>query len=394
MKIAIVNTDYAEFLEGLHRDHPSLAQDNYVQQMQVRYASLFGVADFYSRNLRALGHDAFDLYVNNLPLQRAWMRESGRAGGSTSNHKGPGIAGRYILENAESLFARVGRWLRSLPGRLSGDTRESMEILVEQIKHHRPDVLLNQAMDGIESRWLYKVKPWVRLLVGQHAATPLPYDGDYGCYDLIISSFQPTVDFFLRKGVSAVLHRLGFDPSAFALEADPVPTYPVTFVGSLSSIHRSRITWLEGLCEAVPELRMWGPGAHLLSPHSPLRGRHMGVVWGRQMYEVLRRSKITLNHHGDVAPYANNCRLFEATGMGTLLVTDWKANLSELFEVGKEVVAYRSTEECADMIRHYLKDEEGRMGISRAGQARTLRDHTYRRRMQEFVDITDKRLAA
>lgn len=120
----------------------------------------------------------------------------------------------------------------------------------------------------------------------------------------------------------------------------------------------------------------------------------MGVVWGREMYEVLRRSKITLNHHGDVAPYANNCRLFEATGMGALLVTDWKANLSELFEVGKEVVAYRSTEECADMIRHYLKDEEGRMAISRAGQARTLRDHTYRRRMQEFVDITDKRLAA
>jgi spore maturation protein CgeB len=41
--------------------------------------------------------------------------------------------------------------------------------------------------------------------------------------------------------------------------------------------------------------------------------------------------------------------------MGSLLVTDWKKNLHEMFEPGKEVVAYRSAEECAEMVQYYLE---------------------------------------
>jgi len=70
------------------------------------------------------------------------------------------------------------------------------------------------------------------------------------------------------------------------------------------------------------------------------------------MYQVLRDSLLTLNHHGDVGPYANNLRLFEATGVGTLLITDWKENLAEMFEPGKEVIVYRTPEECAELIKY------------------------------------------
>jgi spore maturation protein CgeB len=45
------------------------------------------------------------------------------------------------------------------------------------------------------------------------------------------------------------------------------------------------------------------------------------------------------------------------------------------------------------MVRHYLTHEEARQSMARAGQARTLRDHTYRVRMQELVDIVNKRMA-
>ena len=86
------------------------------------------------------------------------------------------------------------------------------------------------------------------------------------------------------------------------------------------------------------------------------------------------------------------CALFEATGVGTLLITDWKANLHEMFEPGKEVVSYRSAEECAEVIQYYLEHDEEREAISRAGQQRTLRDHTYYRRMQELVHVVQKYL--
>jgi spore maturation protein CgeB len=105
------------------------------------------------------------------------------------------------------------------------------------------------------------------------------------------------------------------------------------------------------------------------------------------MYRVLQSSKITFNHHGDVAPFANNMRLFEATGVGTCLLTDWKENLKEMFEPGKEVLTYRGPDECAELIQYYLDHEEERQAIGLAGQTRTLREHTYDLRMQEFVSM-------
>jgi hypothetical protein len=389
MKFLIANTDYVEFLDGLYARHPGLSEQSYEQQLEVRYASRFGVADFYSRNLRALGHEAHDVYVNNLSLQGAWVKASGPVE----------LLKRSALDRCrDRLWQATDRpILRRMRPILSPWFREDDEgcrIMAAQVKQHRPDVFLNQAMDGINSRWMHRIKPWVRLVIGQHAATALPEDGDYSGYDLVVSSFPPTVEFFQRKGIPAVLHRLGFDPEVLPQQAPPDRTYPVTFIGSLSAVHRSRIEWLEQLCLLVPELKIWGPGVDLLERTSPLRRRHMGIVWGGEMYDVLLRSRITLNHHGDVAPYANNCRLFEATGAGAMLVTDWKANLQDLFTLGREVEAYRTAEDCAQLIRHYLDHDDERRTVARAGQTRTLRDHTYRIRMQELVDITHKRMAA
>ena len=41
-------------------------------------------------------------------------------------------------------------------------------------------------------------------------------------------------------------------------------------------------------------------------------------------------------------------RLYEATGVGTLLVTDYKDNLHEMFIPGKEVVVYRDADEAVE----------------------------------------------
>lgn len=388
MKFLIANTDYAAFLTELYARHPGLSERSYGEQLRFRYATRFGVADFYSRNLRALGHEAQDVYVNNLPMQRAWAKEYGPGMSSET------VFGGWLDRLWQATDRPIMRRIRPLIRPWSRRDDEAYRTLTAQVEHHRPDVFLNQAMDGIESRWVHKMRPCVRLIVGQHAATSLPDDGDYRGYDLVISSFPPTVEFFQRKGIPAVLHRLGFDPEVLPPQGNSPRTYPVTFVGSLFTIHKSRIEWLEQLCALVPELQIWGPGVELLDASSPLRRRHMGVVWGSEMYEVLLRSQITLNHHGDVAPYANNCRLFEATGAGAMLLTDWKANLQDLFDVGREVAAYRTAEECAEMIRHYLTHEEARHSMARAGQARTLRDHTYRIRMQELIDIVHKRMVA
>jgi spore maturation protein CgeB len=57
-----------------------------------------------------------------------------------------------------------------------------------------------------------------------------------------------------------------------------------------------------------------------------------------------------------------------------------------LFEIGREVVTFSTPEECVDHARYYLDHRDERVDIARAGQARTLRDHTYAQRMECLVE--------
>jgi hypothetical protein len=257
-------------------------------------------------------------------------------------------------------------------------------ILGPQIAHYRPDVLLNQDL-SLSAEFLREQKRHIRLLVGQHAS-PLP-DQDFGVYDLMLSSLPNLVEHFTRSGLRAELHRFAFEPAVLPHLAGVARTVPVSFAGSVFSSHASRREWLAAVCREVP-VEVWGQGAAEAIPLTASGGSRQGAVWGLEMYRTLAASRITLNHHIDVAgPYANNMRLYEATGAGALLVTDWKANLDTLFEPGKEVAAYRSTGECVALLRHYLSHESERDAIAAAGQARTLREHTYLRRMEELLAI-------
>jgi spore maturation protein CgeB len=251
--------------------------------------------------------------------------------------------------------------------------------------------VLNQAMDNIGSDFFPALKPYVKMLVGQHAATRLLVNQNWSVYDLIISSFPPILDWFRLRGVPAELNRLGFEPRVLSYLRNGERTIPISFVGSFHTAHTTRVEWLECLSSISP-LKVWSPQASHLPDSSPILRLCVGSAWGTEMYQVFRDSLLTLNHHGDIPPYANNCRLFEATGVGTLLVTDWKKNLHEMFEPGKEVVSYHTPEECIEKIQYYLEHEDEREEIARAGQQRTLRDHTYYQRMQELVDIVQKYL--
>jgi spore maturation protein CgeB len=106
------------------------------------------------------------------------------------------------------------------------------------------------------------------------------------------------------------------------------------------------------------------------------------------MYQVLRRSRITLNSHIDFAGNeAGNMRLFEATGVGAFLLTDFKDSLHTLFAPGPEVAVWRSIDQCLEAIGRHLADRDSRNSIARAGQARTMAQHTYRHRASEILTL-------
>ena len=386
MKILILNADYPGFLRSLYSSTPDLAQASYRRQMEARNASLFGVADFYSVNLRAHGHEAAEIHVNNGWLQSAWARENGmRAASSIPEAKSerPRWASR-VIDAARPL-------LRPLYKRFHGGglTAAEREILYAQIEAFQPDVVLNHDMDYIGNDFLASVRTGKRLIVGQLAA-PLPAERNFNAYDLVISSLPNLVTWFRAAGVRSELNRLAFEPRVLqALGPAPARDIPVSFVGSLSPEHRSRIVLLEHVARHA-SLKVWGNGIARLPASSPLHACYQGEAWGRGMYDVLRRSKITLNKHIDLAEgYANNMRLYEATGAGPLLLTDRKKNLDEIFVAGEQVAAYDTPEECVTQIAHYLAHETERAAVAEAGQRHAVEVQNYYRRMGEFLGLID-----
>lgn len=116
-------------------------------------------------------------------------------------------------------------------------------------------------------------------------------------------------------------------------------------------------------------------------PTRPLRAlfpsRCHAPVFGLELYRLLGKSRITFNRHTDVvAGDAGNIRLFEATGMGTCLVTERCKNIGDLFVDGSEIVTYTHAEEAVEKIRHLIDHPAESDRVARAGQARTLRDHS------------------
>jgi hypothetical protein len=106
-----------------------------------------------------------------------------------------------------------------------------------------------------------------------------------------------------------------------------------------------------------------------------------GPLFGLPMYRFMANSGVILNMHIDAAKgQASNMRLFEATGVGACLLTDWQSDLSNYFEPDVEVATYRNSRELVERARHLLNSPLEREEIARAGQRRTLRDHTFRRR--------------
>lgn len=370
MRYLLIDTNYPGFLEGVYANRPGLRSAPYSEQLAAIHAGLFGEAPFEVAALRQLGHEAEVVVANALPAQSAWAREHGVAL-PPSSRLNPAVR-RHVVP-----------WIRR------EQSVEWMWIAVlAQVRAYRPDVVQIQMPDFMPPEIVRAVRDEVRLVIGQLAA-PLPSWPLQG-FDLMISSLPNLVEAFRGQGLAAEWIPLAFEPSLLQRIPAADRDVPVSFVGSVSPHHASRLTFLREVATRL-HLQIWtadrtGPEA------AGIPATFHPAVWGRQMYEVLGRSLITINNHIDVAGnFANNLRLYEATGMGALLVTDAKQNLSQLFEVGREVVAYRDARECAELIAYYLDRPSEAADIVRAGQRRTLRDHTWLDRMARLAEFAEAR---
>lgn len=369
-KIVFIQTNYPDFLVEFYKANPNWPKWNYPKTKKKLLDELFGSADFYGKSLYRLGWAYDELIINDFNQQSKWAKANG------VNVKSEPFWTKYIPGSLRNLLGLNG-WAK--------------KIAFAQIQKIKPDVLYIHDLNIFNSTDLIRFKRSGIRIIGQ-IAYPLPIDmRPLKEYDLIISSFHHYVELFRSMGIKSEYLRWCFEKSI--LNRIKVPgrkKYDVSFVGGFSPHHKEGNRMFEKLAREI-KVDFWGYGVNYLMPNSPIKKRFHGLAFGKKMYEVFADSKIVINRHIGVAKKsANNMRMFEATGMGALLLTDHKSNMNEFFDTNREVVTYKSSKDLISKVKKYLKDDKARKIIAKRGQARTIRDHTYEVRMKELDSILKK----
>ena len=426
---------------ALYKNHPGLDLQPYTQQQKALFQMGAVYSESFSRGMRALGHDAYEIVYDLEIMQKTWAKENG-------------------------IKYDPARW--------------QYDIILAQIEQIRPDVVYFQDIHSLPYAIRKNLKrefPFIKLIV-VHKGYPGALN-ELNEVDVLLAGIPDMVKQYKEAGLNPYLLYHSFDDAILekiAANGDDKSDrkYDFTFVGSsglgyglghqarywtlVELIQRSNLecwvdervkkasrfkiplspqeakhkirqfmkeflwhTDLEAISKVLPSALIPQKGRRFILevieqkrealersqregtkdkarlPIKPLREmfphRCRAPLFGLDMYKLLRQSKVTFNRHTDAAgDSVGNMRMFQATGVGTCLLTDSGTNMSDLFEEEKEVVTYSSIDECIEKVNYLLEHEDVRRQIAAAGQRRTLKDHTTLNRCQQVDEILQKML--
>lgn len=141
------------------------------------------------------------------------------------------------------------------------------------------------------------------------------------------------------------------------------------------------------------------PSRHLAEARFAVRGNNLGEIGKSEslpylsfskLREYVCRSKlnlcITRGAHASVAG-SSSSRPFELAAMSACVVANPYLGLETWFEPEKEIIMVHSAEEATDRYRFLLRHDSAREAIGRAARERVLKQHTFRHRARELLDI-------
>ncbi len=112
-------------------------------------------------------------------------------------------------------------------------------------------------------------------------------------------------------------------------------------------------------------------------------------VIGEDMVDCINSYKIHFNRNisNDI-----NYRTFETLGCGTFLLTNYTPNLEKLFVIGEELITYQNKDDLDVKVNFYLNTPHEVYRIAQNGLKRVLKDHTYKERCKQLLEIINKHL--
>lgn len=403
MRLIRITTNHPTYLKQFYAQRPELKEETYSVQYQALMADCFCWADFLPYALSKLGYEVWGPVGNAEPMQKAWAQENG----------------------------------------VSYDRKSwKTDIITAQIKNFRPDIVLvydHHSHSADFLKYLRSECSFIQLMI-VWCGSPYSDISVFKPHDLVLSNITSIVDYLRDNGHRCEYMCHAFDPRVLdKINCNSEEKIAFSFAGSIykgSGLHNQRQDLLNNLVRET-NLHIWSdispisqqeliilplkqgvydlmqfakstPGLKSLIPTIPkiknyanrkrrpgsqyvdaaIAERSQPALFGISMYQKFYESQITLNTHIDISSeFASNMRLYEATGVGTCLLTDWKKNLHELFEPDVEVVTYKSAEEAVEKVHYLLAHDDERRKIAAAGQRRTLHSHNFDIRAQQLHEL-------
>lgn len=403
-KFVKITTLYREYLNNYYEKNRDIISKSYNEQFAHLMSDFFGWSNYFQVNFGKIGVDAYEIISNALPLQKSWAKEH-----------------NLKLNNND--------------------------LVLEQLKYLKPEIVFIQDTNTHNGKWVEFIKdevPSIKKIIGWCCS---PYKKEnidlYKPFDFILTCSPKFNIEFQNYGLKSYQMYHAFEPMVLksVKEYDHSNIIDLIFAGSIipgNDFHNERIILLEKIIEFGVDINIYSNIIHdnyltLVSKQllyvinkyfykSSLLDFVFGAetmrkinglnsiprnysysenmlrklkkpIYGFEMFKALSNAKIGLNIHGGVAgDYAANIRLFEITGVGACLLTDWKKNLPEMFNIDTEIVTYKNTAECIEKVKWLINHPKECHMIGKAGQIRTLKDHTFENRIKLLDQIIKKEL--
>lgn len=394
-----VTSYYRDFLKNYYNKNQEIVNQSYDVQLSHLMNQCYAWSDFYSVHLRELGNEALEIVANAEPLQNQWAKENG------SKATGRDI----VFDQMKSIKPDVVFFQDSFT--FNGDQINELRKNVPSIK-----IIIGNCCSNFNKDYIEQFRAFDFMIVcsqrfyGDFAKAGLKTHIILHAFeDTLLSRIQkdnkyPEVDFsflgsfipgseghILRQKVvdQLIKSKINIEIYAHILKINPMDLFLRR--SAFISVQILKLLKLNNLAKSIPGIK----NAYFLN-EMPQNPRNISAisriakppVYGLEMFKAISHSKIGFNMHGKAAgDYAANIRLFEITGAGSCMITDWKKNMNELFEIDKEVVTFNTGDECLEKVNWLLGHPKERENIAIAGQRRVLKDHTFRNRATQLNDI-------
>lgn len=146
---------------------------------------------------------------------------------------------------------------------------------------------------------------------------------------------------------------------------------------------RDRIQLLKSLSEKF-DVHLFTRSDSSVLPHIHCHG---GVSTHTEMPLVFQQSKINLNITMCSIQTGLSQRIYDILGCAGFLLTDYRGEIPEYFEIGTDLDCYETIEECHEKVAYYLTHDDIRREIADNGYQKVKAMHTYQIRIARILKI-------